>query len=109
METKSLEGWDPEIGPGLSIEQIIDHAFDYRGNTTLVLMNGDERVAFVSNRDSSGPKPFIQIFDEDGRGPTTIPYSEIRSIKFTGKDTAAGKSWEEWVKRKATSKQTEGS
>lgn len=108
METKSFEGWNPEIGPGLSIEQVIDHAFDYRGNTTLVLTNGEEQVAFVSNRDSSGPIPFVQIFDADGRGPTTIPYSEIRSIKFTGKDTAAGKSWEEWVKRKAASKQTEG-
>jgi hypothetical protein len=28
-----------------------------------------------------------------------IPYSEIASIAFTGRDTAAGKSYESWVKK----------
>ena len=40
MSEKSLEGWAPEIGPELTIEQVIDYAFDYRGNTTLVLADG---------------------------------------------------------------------
>ena len=104
VSEKSLEGWVPEIGAGLTIEQVIDYAFDYRGNTTLVLAGGEERVAYVSNRDASAPQPFIQIFDEQGEGPITIPYTDIRTIKFTGKDTAAGKSWEAWVKRKAAEK-----
>jgi hypothetical protein len=28
-----------------------------------------------------------------------IPYSEIAAIAFTGRDTAAGKSYEAWVKK----------
>jgi hypothetical protein len=28
-----------------------------------------------------------------------IPYSEIASIAFTGRDTAAGKTYEAWVKK----------
>jgi hypothetical protein len=28
-----------------------------------------------------------------------IPYSEIAALAFTGRDTAAGKSYEAWVKR----------
>lgn len=104
MSEKSLEGWVPEIGPDLTLEQVIDHAFDYRGNTTLVLADGEERVAYVSNRDASAAEPFVQIFDEAGEGPITIPYADIRTIRFTGKDTAAGKSWEAWVKRKAAEK-----
>ena len=111
MSEKNLEGWAPEIGPELTIEQVIDYAFDYRGNTTLVLADGEERTAYVSNRDVAAPEPFIQVFDEAGEGPFTIPYADIRTIKFTGKDTAAGKSWEAWVKRKAAEKaaQEEGS
>ena len=100
MDAKSLDGWVPDIGPDLTIEQVIAHAFHYRGNTTLVLTSGEERVAYVSNRNDSAPEPFVQIFDEHGEGPITILYSDIRTIKFTGKDAAAGKSWEEWVKRR---------
>jgi hypothetical protein len=29
----------------------------------------------------------------------TIPYFEIAAIAFTGRDTAAGKSYEAWVKK----------
>ena len=29
----------------------------------------------------------------------TIPYADIASLAFTGKDTAAGKSWEAWMKK----------
>jgi hypothetical protein len=28
-----------------------------------------------------------------------IPYSEIAAMAFTGRDTAAGKSYEAWVKK----------
>ena len=28
-----------------------------------------------------------------------IPYSDIAALAFTGRDTAAGKSWEAWVKK----------
>ena len=38
--------------------------------------------------------------DGSDHGSQTIPYARIQSIKFTGKDTAAGRSWEAWVKRR---------
>jgi hypothetical protein len=28
-----------------------------------------------------------------------IAYADIAALSFTGKDTAAGKSWEAWVRR----------
>ena len=28
-----------------------------------------------------------------------VPYSDIAGLAFTGRDTAAGKSWEAWVKK----------
>jgi hypothetical protein len=41
------------------------------------------------------------MLDEDGNGPVTIPYSQLRTIRFTGRDTAAGTSWKAWVERRA--------
>ena len=29
----------------------------------------------------------------------SVPYSEIAALAFTGRDTAAGKSWEAWVEK----------
>ena len=99
-EETSLEGWAPELDQEITLERVIDLAFDYRGNTTIVKRDGTEVVGYVFNRDATVPHPFIQFFDETGGGPFSLKYSEIANIRFTGRDTAAGKSWEAWVARK---------
>ena len=96
----TLEGWVPEIGEFLTVAEVIDFAFDYRGNTTIVKHDGTEIVGYLFNRNRLVPEPFVQFFDEKGDGPFTVPYAEIANIKFTGKDTAAGNSWKAWVERK---------
>jgi hypothetical protein len=96
----SLEGWTPTLGPDLTLAEVIELAFDYRGNTTVVTTDGEELVGYVFNREATSPVPFIQMFDEAGEGPTTIPYTRIANIRFTGKDTAAGSSWKAWQTRK---------
>ena len=96
----SLEGYVPEIGPYLTLAEVVEFAFDYRGNTTIVKTDGTEVVGYVFNRNTLVPEPFIQFFDEKGDGPFTLPYSEIATIKFTGKDMAAGNSWKAWLERK---------
>ncbi len=96
----TLEGWVPQIGDYLTLAEVIDFAFDYRGNTTIVKTDGTEVVGYIFNRNTRVPEPFIQFFDEKGDGPFTLPYSAIASIRFTGKDTAAGNSWKAWLERK---------
>ena len=96
----TLEGWIPEIGAHLTLGEVIDLAFDYRGNTTLVKTDGTEVVGYVFNRDSRGTEPFLQYFDDRGEGPFTIPYSALTTIRFTGKDTAVGGSFKAWLERK---------
>ncbi len=100
----SLEGWVPQINDYTSLREVVDFAFDYRGNTTIVKIDGSEIVGYVFNRDADAPEPFVQLFDEQGAGPFTIPYRDIATIKFTGKDTAAGNSWKAWVERKEKGK-----
>ncbi len=100
----TLEGWTPQIGEYLTLAEVIDFAFDYRGNTTIVKTDGTEVVGYVFNRNRLVPEPFIQFFDEKGDGPFTLPYAEIATIKFTGKDTAAGNTWKAWLERKEKEK-----
>ncbi|MBI2873235.1 MAG: hypothetical protein HYY00_08630 [Chloroflexi bacterium] len=90
----------PELGHELTLAQVIDMAFDYRGYVTVVKVDGTEVLSYIFNRNSDVQEPYVQIFDEAGDGPFRISYSEIRNIKFTGKDLAAGKSWEAWAERR---------
>lgn len=100
----SLQGWVPDIGPYLTLEEVIEHAFDYRGNVTVVRRDGTELVGYLFNRDTQVPEPFVQLFDEAGDGPIRVGYGEIASIRFTGKDTAEGNSWRAWIERKEREK-----
>jgi len=100
----TLQGWTPEIGPEVSLAEIVDQAFDYRGNVTVVKTDGSETVGYLFNRNRDVPVPFVQMFDVNGAGPYTIPYLEIRTIRFTGRDTAAGQSYAAWLRAKEAAK-----
>ena len=101
-DEQTLEGWVP--GPDVSLDEIIERAFDYRGNVTLVRRDGTELVGYLFNRNATVAEPFVEMIDIAGDGPITIPYAAIRAIRFTGKDTAAGNSYTAWLDRKAAAR-----
>ena len=84
---------DPRI-----LEQAIEAAFDYRGDITLFLDGGDRVQGYLSNRNRKAPEPYVEVFPSDGSPLRRILYRSIRGVDFTGRDTAAGKSWETWLK-----------
>ncbi len=88
------EGDDPE-----ELRQVVDRAFDYRGDVTLLLRSGDELVAYLANRDFAAAEPFITVFPAVEGGSRRLLCKDVRGVVFTGKDTASGKSWETWVKK----------
>jgi hypothetical protein len=96
------EGWVP--APDVPLTEVVDRAFDYRGNVTLDLCDGNALTGYLFNRDARAREPFVQMFDAAGEGPITIGYADIRTIRFTGKDTAAGNSYAAWLERKAVAK-----
>ncbi len=102
-EERSLEGWDPRVGDEAKLEEVVDLAFDYRGDVTVVLDRRPRphRLRLQSRRDVPRPAIFM-LFDPSGDSHT-LRYAEIRTMKFTGKDTAAGKSYEAWLRRKDAS------
>jgi hypothetical protein len=108
MTEETLEGRAPEIGHGVALEEVIERAFDYRGNVTVVKTDGAELEGYLFNRDRDVPAPFVQMFDRAGDGPIDIRYSEIRAIRFTGKDTAAGTSYAAWLRAKEAKKPASG-
>jgi hypothetical protein len=103
-EDKSLEGWAPEIPDAAALAEVVDRAFDYRGDVTVVLDDGRERVGYLFNRNRDAAEPFVQMFEREGSGPLRIPYARIRAIRFTGKDTAAGNSYAAWLRSREAAK-----
>ena len=65
----SLEGWVPDVGDYLTLAEVVEFAFDYRGNTTIVKRDGTEIVGYIFNRNTYGSESFIEYFDESGEGP----------------------------------------
>ena len=108
MTEETLEGWAPEIGRGITLEEVIERAFDYRGNVTVIKADGARLEGYVFNRNRDVEVPFIQVFDRSGAGPFDIPYADIRTILFTGKDPAAGNSYAAWLRAKEASHQRPG-
>ncbi len=99
---ESLEGWTPMPAGPAEIAELVDLAFDYRGDVTVVLGDGTTRTGYLCNRRRESTEPTAELLEADRSRPIRIPYRDIRTIHFTGKDTAAGKSYAAWLERKAS-------
>ncbi|SDT89343.1 hypothetical protein SAMN05444156_0497 [Verrucomicrobium sp. GAS474] len=78
----------------------IDAAFDYRGDVTLRLSNGEALECFLFNRTPNSKPPQVQLFVKGEETPRVLPYVDIVGITFTGKDPADGKSYLAWKAKK---------
>ncbi|MGH7335428.1 MAG: hypothetical protein ACREKS_22335 [Candidatus Rokuibacteriota bacterium] len=96
----SLEGWTAEGTGAVGLVEIVEKAFDYRGDVTLVTRDGRRRVGYLFNRNRDVPQPFLHIFPTAGGPAESVLYADIVSIAFTGKDTASGTSYAAWRRRK---------
>jgi hypothetical protein len=41
----------------------------------------------------------VRVIPQNSAEKIAIPYSDIVGLTFSGRDTAAGKSWEAWVRK----------
>ena len=101
-ERENLEGWIPTLATEDEIREALEKAFDYRGDVTITRKNGTLIEGYLFDR-SSGPTlaaSRVRIIPSKGdRTRLSIPYSDIAALAFTGRDTAAGKTFEAWVKK----------
>ncbi len=89
------------------LNEAIRLAFDYRGDTTLVLKDGNTVEGFVFNHDPA--TGMLQIFIKDGKEstPATVNFDDIGSVFFSGADTAFGQSWDAWQSKSAKQRAAE--
>jgi hypothetical protein len=88
---------------GAGFEGALEAARDYRGDVTLELRGGEQVEGFVYDRRLavSEADRRVRMLPKDGSPRRTIVEAEIVAVAFTGKDAAAGKTWENWVRRYA--------
>jgi hypothetical protein len=99
-ERRSLQGWAPEIGRDAALADVVEAAFDYRGDVTIAKSDGTEVVGYLFNRDGDAAEPFVEVLDSRRPGTIRLRYAEIRSIRFTGRDpVAAGPAFAPWLER----------
>ena len=96
-----VEGWVPELATEDDLRAALEEAFDYRGDVTITRKDGSRVEGYVFDRRSGATlaESVVRVIPRDGSGKVAIPYSDIAGLAFTGRDTAAGKSWEAWVRK----------
>lgn len=106
---QKLEGWVPALASEAETRDALEKAFDYRGDITITRKDGAsvEGYLFDRRRGAGLDDSVVRLIPRDSDQKVTIAYSDIAALAFTGRDTAAGKSWEAWV-RKYKEKQAAG-
>jgi len=98
---EKLEGWIPEFASDEEIRSALEKAFDYRGDITITKKDGSNVEGYIFDR-RSGPslaQSCVRLFPKNSHEKVSISYADVAALAFTGRDTAAGKSWEAWIKR----------
>lgn len=105
-EHEKLEGWIPQLASDEDLRQALEKAFDYRGDITITRKDGAKIEGYLFDRRSGKTlsDSQVRLYPKNSSEKITIPYSDIAALAFTGRDTAAGKSWEAWMKKYAEKK-----
>ena len=116
-ESKALDPEALEVAPGVEHENLqgkiwetataeelcdgLEKAFDYRGDVTITRKDGTLVEGYIFDRRKGArlEDSFVRILSKENPGKISIAYSEIAGLAFTGRDAAAGKSWEAWLKK----------
>ncbi len=79
----------------------LEKAFDYRGDVTITRRDGTRIEGYIFDRRTGKTlaESVVRLLPKDRREKIAIAYAEIAALEFTGRDTAAGKSWEAWMKK----------
>ena len=96
-----LHGWISGLSTEDETREALEKAFSYRGDVTITRKDGTELECYVFDR-RTGPsleQSVVRVIPKDSAEKLSIAYSDIARLVFSGRDTAAGKSWEAWVRK----------
>jgi len=100
-EKEKLEGWVPELANPQELCSALEQAFDYRGDVLITRKDGTKIEGYIFDRHHAGTlaESYVRLMPKSGGGKVSIKYSDIAGLAFSGRDMAAGKSWENWVRQ----------
>jgi hypothetical protein len=103
---EQLEGWIPSLASEDEIRAALEKAFDYRGDITITRKDGSKIEGYIFDRrtGSTLKDSVVRLYPKTSDEKISISYADIAALAFTGRDTAAGKSWEAWMKKYAAKK-----
>jgi len=101
IERETLQGWIPSLASEEELREALEKAFDYRGDVSITRKDGAKFEGYIFDRRSGKnlESSFVRLLPKDSNQRVKISYAEIAALAFSGRDTAAGKSWEAWVKK----------
>lgn len=84
-----------------ALMEALEKAFDYRGDVTLTLTEGTSVTGYLFDRRTGDrlTSSNVRLLCPGSDDKVTITYDRIARVEFSGKDTAAGKSFETWLKK----------
>src|SRR5271156_2470383 len=103
---ENLEGWIPQLASEEEIRAALEKAFDYRGDVTITRKDGGKIEGYLFDRRTAATlkDSVVRLYPKNANEKIAISYADIAALAFTGRDTAAGKSWEAWMKKYAQKK-----
>ena len=97
---EKLQGWVPELATAEELRSALEQAFDYRGDVLITRKDGSKVEGYIFDRRTGKTlaDSFVRLLPKDGSPKIALPYADIAALAFTGRDMAAGNSWEAWVR-----------
>ena len=100
-QREAIEGWIPELASETDLRGALEKAFDYRGDVTITRKDGSRVEGYIFDRrnGSTLSESVVRLIPQNSQQKVSIAYSDVAALTFSGRDTAAGKSWEAWVRK----------
>ena len=97
---EKVEGSVPALADEKDLRAALESAFDYRGDVLITQKDGNKVEGYVFDRSSGSTlrDSYVRVLPKNGSPRLKISYADIAALAFSGRDMAAGKSWETWVK-----------
>jgi hypothetical protein len=100
-QREAIEGWIPELASEAELRDALEKAFDYRGDVTITRKDGTKVEGYIFDRRNAATlaESVVRLIPQNSAQKISVPYSHIAALAFSGRDTAAGRSWEAWVRK----------
>ena len=97
---EKLQGRIPELATAEELRSALEQAFDYRGDVLITRKDGSKIEGYIFDRRTGKTlaDSYVRLLPKDGSARISLPYADIAALAFTGRDMAAGNSWEAWVR-----------